>query len=338
MESFNAGGKVRCSSMHGDLIAFGVEKDVVVYRTSDLADGREIARMGFDGYIWSVAISPCGTLVVAGLINGRIEMRSLLDAAFKRVFQERERAVKNVLFSFCGPRGDMYPLMISWLDSHVIRIWDSATGECMSTFVCEKPITGMTLLPEGQEILAGTSDNTLIMIGMDGIKKREVQIEGEMMVKALACANNNVVVWFHNGPMQLREAARLGHVIWSSQGYEGWGDDVCVSPSGAEIATEIGDNMSAIVSITTGKILRVFKGHTSYMRTSLFTPDGSKLITGSDDKTIRTWDLFPKSRKRLSSFIHPVDPEKLLYHGEDVVTELYYRLKRNLFAFGVEKE
>ena len=49
---------MRCSSRYGDLIAFGADQDVVVYRISDLAKGREIARMGFDADVWSVAISP----------------------------------------------------------------------------------------------------------------------------------------------------------------------------------------------------------------------------------------------------------------------------------------
>ena len=75
---------VRCSATSSDIVAFAVAKDVVVYRVSDVADGREIARMGFDTDVISVAISPCRTLVVAGMAGGLMEMRSLLDAGIQK--------------------------------------------------------------------------------------------------------------------------------------------------------------------------------------------------------------------------------------------------------------
>jgi len=331
MESFNVGSKVRCSLMHGDLIAFGVDKDVVVYRTSDLAEGREIARMWFDDSVESVVISPCGTLVVAGLRSGLVEMRSLVDEGFKKVFQGHGNFVRRMLFSLCGS------FLISGSDDRTVNIWDYAAGVCMATVDCGSYVDGLTLLPGRQEVLAGTGDGMLVVIGMDGVKRREVQIEGGLAVSALACTGDAVVVGLGDGRLQLREATRLDHVVWSSQVHKDWILDMCVSPSGAEIATASIDNTADVVSFVTGEILRVLRGHKDWVRTALFTPDGSKVITGSNDKTIRTWDLFFKSRKRLSSFLHPIDPEKLLYHGEDVVTELYGRLKRNLFASGVEK-
>jgi WD40 repeat protein len=328
---------VKCSSMHGNLIAFGIKKDVVVYRPSDLAKEREIMRMAFDADVWSVAISPCSTLVVAGLWSGLIEMRSLLDAEFKRVFQGHGFMVNRMLFSLYGSRGDTYLIIISGSSDGTVKIWDSAAGVCMATVDCGTWVYGLALLPGGREVLAETGGDMLIVIGMDGIKKREVQIDGAK-VTALVRAGDAVVVGLADGRLQLREAVRPAHVIWSSQVHTRWIRDVCMSPSGAEIATACYDRTAAIVSFTTGEILMVLRGHAGFVSTVLFTPDGSKVITGSNDKTIKTWDLFPKSRKRLSSFIHPIDPGKLLYHGEDVVEDFYHRLKRIMFAGGVEKD
>jgi WD40 repeat protein len=339
MECLNAGGRVQCSSSYDDFIAFGIEKDVVVYRISKMTTEREIARMGFTNTVWSVTISPCGTHVVVGFYSGLVEMRSLMDAGFKRFFQGHDIIVYKILFSMCGARGDTYPLMISGSGSNIVKIWDLVTGVCLATVDSTNFVYGLTLLPGGQEILAGTYDGMLVVIGIDGIKKREVQIEGGTGVGALACAGDAVVVGLNDGRLQLREAARLDHVVWSSQVHQGWITDVCVSPSGAEIATVSDDFTSAVVSFTTGEIFRFLRGHTDYVFTVLFTPDGSKVITGSWDKTIRTCDLFLKSRKRLLSVLYSIEPEKLLYHGDEVVTELYYRLKRIMFAAGgVEKD
>jgi hypothetical protein len=40
--------KMQCSLTHGNLIAFGVGKEVIIYRASEMTEGREIARIKFN--------------------------------------------------------------------------------------------------------------------------------------------------------------------------------------------------------------------------------------------------------------------------------------------------
>jgi len=37
--------------------------------------------------------------------------------------------------------------------------------------------------------------------------------------------------------------------------------------------------------------------HSDYINSVAFSPDGTKIITGSDDKTIKVWDIINWSRK-----------------------------------------
>ena len=42
--------------------------------------------------------------------------------------------------------------------------------------------------------------------------------------------------------------------------------------------------------------------HSSYITSVAFSPDGTKIVSGSDDKTIKVWDMVKWSRKDHSMF------------------------------------
>ena len=123
-------GYSRCSAAHGNFVAIGVGKSVLVYRISDLVMGRDIVNMGFHNDVRSVAVSPCGELAVAGLRGGQVVMRSLRDEGFERIFLGHDSDVWRVLFSSCGS------LLISGSHDGKVKIWDAATGVCLSTVDC----------------------------------------------------------------------------------------------------------------------------------------------------------------------------------------------------------
>ena len=35
---------------------------------------------------------------------------------------------------------------------------------------------------------------------------------------------------------------------------------------------------------------QLFTGHSDYVRSVCFSPDGSRIVSGSDDKTVRIWN------------------------------------------------
>lgn len=43
--------------------------------------------------------------------------------------------------------------------------------------------------------------------------------------------------------------------------------------------------------LNTGKLLNTLEGHSSYIDSVAITSDNSKIVSGSDDKTIKVWDL-----------------------------------------------
>lgn len=61
---------IQCSASHGETIAFGVKKFIGFNNIHDLKNGDYNATMKFDAYVFSVAFSPCGRYIAAGLGNG----------------------------------------------------------------------------------------------------------------------------------------------------------------------------------------------------------------------------------------------------------------------------
>ncbi|KAA1477636.1 WD40 repeat-like protein [Dentipellis sp. KUC8613] len=66
---------------------------------------------------------------------------------------------------------------------------------------------------------------------------------------------------------------------------------VAVSADGKRIAVSLNEGDVQIRLSKTGSVLASLEGHTKSVETMVFSPNGKRLITGSDDSTIRVWDL-----------------------------------------------
>jgi WD40 repeat protein len=67
-------------------------------------------------------------------------------------------------------------------------------------------------------------------------------------------------------------------------------------PDGSCLATAR-DGTARLWDAASGKQLAVLQGHTDFVRSIAFSPDGSRLATASDDRTARLWDA--ADRKQL---------------------------------------
>ena len=64
-----------------------------------------------------------------------------------------------------------------------------------------------------------------------------------------------------------------------------------INPDGTMLASGSCDKTIKLQNIETGKLIRTFKGHESWVWSVAFSPDGTMLASGSNDKTIKLWDI-----------------------------------------------
>ena len=68
---------------------------------------------------------------------------------------------------------------------------------------------------------------------------------------------------------------------------------VSVSYNGRLVSVGCSDSIIRIWDVQTGYLVERLRGHGDWVRSVAFTPDDRGLISGSDDKKVKRWDLTP---------------------------------------------
>ena len=71
---------------------------------------------------------------------------------------------------------------------------------------------------------------------------------------------------------------------------DSWALQVTFSPDGKQVLSGHFDNTARLWEVGTGKLLRVYTGHSDFVSDVAFSPDGKWVLTGSWDKTARLWE------------------------------------------------
>lgn len=79
---------------------------------------------------------------------------------------------------------------------------------------------------------------------------------------------------------------RCVHTLRDSSGVS----SVAISPDEQTLVTG-GDKTIKIWNLNTGELLSTFTGHSGWVWSVTFSPDGQSLASGSKDKTIKLWNL-----------------------------------------------
>jgi WD40 repeat protein/formylglycine-generating enzyme required for sulfatase activity len=175
-------------------------------------------------------------------------------------------------------------------------LWDTLSGRELRRFVGHTDeVISVCFSPNGQQILTGSKDRTARL--WDAATGKELMLFDQRNEPGLAgvfgicfVANGKHLVTRHEDVVVDWDIATGKEIRrWN------WFSPICISPDEKTVLTlSLEDNFpksARLLDVVTGNQLQVLHGHTDQLNCACFSPDGTQVLTGSNDRTARLWDV-----------------------------------------------
>ncbi|GES63517.1 WD repeat protein [Aspergillus terreus] len=142
-------------SPDGATIASGSDDKTIRLWNVLTGKAHPIPFVGHHNYVYQIAFSPKGNMLVSGSYDEAVFLWDVRSASVMRSLPAHSDPVGGIDVVWDGT------LIASCATDGLIRIWDTATGQCLRTLVHEDnpPVTAVKFSPNGKFVLAWTLDD-----------------------------------------------------------------------------------------------------------------------------------------------------------------------------------
>jgi WD40 repeat protein len=240
----------------------------------------------------SVAFSPDGRSLLVGSSGNGVELLDFASGSKAKAFTGHSAAVNSVAFLPDGVR------FLSGSDDCTIRLWDSVSGLEQARMKASNTVYALAASSDGELAVSGDYGACELWNLRTGESLRTKRPVGQSLRYIRFDGNGNISFGYRLCDLKTgRIAAPEGRDAKPARrAFSKWHVH---SPDGQTVATS-GTNMwegcsmptpvLRLKDLDTEKEIRSFTGHSAAIHAVAFSPDGSRLVTGSIDKTIKVWD------------------------------------------------
>lgn len=212
-----------------------------------------------------------------------------LSASGAIILKGHARAVNVVRFS---PDGI---IAASGSDDGTVRIWNTKDGSQLSTvLVGESSVTSLAFSSDGETIVFSTKDGCVgILSKQDGWRNI---IRDDYLEKTYARFvtftpdDSGIIVCCVNGFVDYFQSSDLDKVEKVKTAKEGL-TFIAFDKEGKRAALAGADKTIALVDVAKKSLIRTLVGHTDWVRSVCFSPDGNYLVSGADDGKVLLWNI-----------------------------------------------
>jgi WD40 repeat protein/DNA-binding SARP family transcriptional activator len=276
-------------SADGSWLATGGEDATV--RVWNVSTGVEEHRLtGHDGITYGAAFNPEGTRLASTGEDVTVRIWDLATGATINTLTGHDWPAENVIFSPDGAH------VLTAAGDGSARIWDAESGDPLVTLEGHTGgLTAAAYSPDGRLIATGGGDTT-VRLWDSGTGRQLLTLAGhgdEVWAVAFTPDGDHVISSGFDDTTRLWDVSVGGARDWLTVPcaeliYTG----VSFSPDGTRFAAPAEPSGITVWDTVTGSVVANLVGHDTKLTTVAFSPDGSKIASGSDlTDTPPVWDV-----------------------------------------------
>ncbi|WP_224249831.1 protein kinase domain-containing protein [Hyalangium gracile] len=269
------------------------------------ADGHTLVSSGADGRVrrWSPsggqAVEMGGHRGAVPLVRSSADGERVVtggDDGTVRLWDRTGRELQALPVSAHSIRALEYSADGKWVAigsaDGFVRLWEPLTGsERKLGQHLKGGVLSLAFSPDGRFVASGGEDNALRLWELRNGQGRALHTSDDVVV-ALAFSPDGR--WLVSGSKD--------HTLWLQELPAGKGRRIDVggigvlavgfSPDSQRlISSSQGDNSPRLWDVWTGEARGVLRGHLDQVNHFAWSPEGGRLVTASDDRTVRVWDV-----------------------------------------------
>ncbi len=302
-------------SSDGRTIAVTSIQDIYIFNRSDFSV-KDIL-YGHAAGVNSVVFSSDSSKLLSASADDTVILWDSISGQIIHVFQGHDKDIntgtldaESAFFSL-----DETKVLTTGRDGSV-KLWDTLSGEFIRLFDVPLDSLSATVSPNGHQILTKHMDNLKLWDRASGnlIHTFRGHTNSFQFWDAVFSPDGTKILSVSYKSAQLWDVDS-GNFILNFEGLTNWVREGVISPDGSKAIFGQCGGGYVLADVSTGEVIKKNHDHVYTVNTLAFSPDGTKFLTGSDDKTAKLWNA--NTYELLHTFEHGSRVQSVVFSPDD---------------------